>query len=62
MGNLDLGEAMDHSNFSQNFRRNTTTDFTTRNGGVSNNIHKVSGIIIEAMEDNDGADNIVVST
>jgi hypothetical protein len=29
MGNLYLGEAMDHSNFSQNFSRNTASDFTT---------------------------------
>jgi hypothetical protein len=62
LGNLDLGEAMDHSDFSQNFSRNTAADFTTRNGGVSNNIHQVCVIITKAVEDNDGVDNIVVST
>jgi hypothetical protein len=29
MENLDLGEAMDHSDFSQNFSKNTAADFTT---------------------------------
>jgi hypothetical protein len=62
MGNLDLGEAMDHSYFSQNFSKNTTADFTTRNGGVSSNIHQVCVIIIEATEDHDGVENIVVNT
>jgi hypothetical protein len=57
MGNLNLGEAMDHSDFS----RNTAADFTTRNGGVSNNVHQICVIIIEAAEDNDGVNNIVVS-
>jgi hypothetical protein len=57
MGNLDLGEATDHSDFS----RSIATDFTTRNGGVSNNIHQVCVIIPEAAEDNDGMDNMVVS-
>jgi hypothetical protein len=61
MGNLDLGEAMDHSDFSQNFSRSIATDFTTRNGGVSNNIHQVCVIITEAAEDNDGVVNVVVS-
>jgi hypothetical protein len=39
MGNLDLEEASDHSDkgSSQNFGKSTTTDFTTRNSGVSNN-------------------------
>jgi hypothetical protein len=60
--NLDLGEAMDHSNFSQNFRKNTAADFTTQNGGVSSNVHQVCVIITEASEDNDGIDNIVVNT
>jgi hypothetical protein len=41
MRNLNLGEAMDHSNFSQNFRINIAADFTTRNGGISNNVHQV---------------------
>jgi hypothetical protein len=62
MGSLYLGEAMDHSDFSQNFSKNTTSDFTTRNGGVSNNVHQVCVIITEAAEDNDGVDNIVLST
>jgi hypothetical protein len=61
MGNLDLGEAMDHSDFSQNFSRNIAADFTTRNGGVFNNVHQVCVIITEAVEDNDGVDNIVAS-
>jgi hypothetical protein len=29
MGKLDLGEAMDHSDFSQNFSKNRAADFTT---------------------------------
>jgi hypothetical protein len=62
IGNIDLGEAMDHSDFSQNFSKNTATDFTTRNGCVSSNVHQVCVIITEASEDNDGIDNIVVST
>jgi hypothetical protein len=62
LGNLNLGEAMDHSDFSQNFSRNTAADFITQNGGISNNIHQVSVIITEAAEDNDDVDNIVVST
>jgi hypothetical protein len=41
MKNLDLAEAMDHSDFSQNFSRDTTTDFTSRNSDVSSNIHQV---------------------
>jgi hypothetical protein len=52
MGILDLGEAMDHSDFS----RNIATDFTTRNGGVSNNVHQVCIIITKVAEDNDGVD------
>jgi hypothetical protein len=59
---LDLGEAMDHSDFSQNFSKNTAVGFTTRNGGVSSNVHQVCIIITEAAEDNDGIDNIVVNT
>jgi hypothetical protein len=39
-----------------------TSDFTTRNGGISNNIHQVCVIITEAVEDNDVADNTVVNT
>jgi hypothetical protein len=62
MGNLDLGESMDHSDFSQIFSKNTAADFTTRNGGVSSNVHLVCFIITEAAEDNDGVDNIVVNT
>jgi hypothetical protein len=62
LGNLDLGEAMDHSDFIQNFSRNTAVDFTTQNGGVSNNVHQVCIIITEAAEDNDGVNNIVVNT
>jgi hypothetical protein len=37
-------------------------DFTTRNSGVSNNIHQVCVIITEAAEDGDVADNTVVNT
>jgi hypothetical protein len=62
MGNLDLGEAMDHSDFSLIFSKNMAADFTTRNGGVSSNVHQVCVIITEAAEDNDGIDNIVVNT
>jgi hypothetical protein len=32
MGNLDIGEAMDHLNLDQK-------DFTTQNGGVYGNVH-----------------------
>jgi hypothetical protein len=39
MENLKLGESTGHSGFSHNFSKDTTTDFTTRNVGVSNNIH-----------------------
>jgi hypothetical protein len=62
MGNLDLGEAMDHSDFYQIFSKDTAADFTTRNGGVSSNIHQVCVIITELAEDNDVVDNIVVNT
>jgi hypothetical protein len=62
MRNLDLGEAMDHSDFSQNFSKNTAADFTTQNGGVSSNIHQVCVIVTEAAKDNDDVDNIVVNT
>jgi hypothetical protein len=62
MGNLNLGKAMDHSDFSQIFSKNIAADFTTRNGSVSGNIHHVCVIIIEAAEDNDDVDNIVVNT
>jgi hypothetical protein len=62
MGNLDLGEAMDHSDFNQNFSKYIAADFTTRNGGVSSNVHQVCIIISEAVEDNDSVDNIVVNT
>jgi hypothetical protein len=53
MKNLDLAEAMDHSDSSYNFSRNIAVDCTTRNGGVSNNVHQVSVIIIEASAHND---------
>jgi hypothetical protein len=62
MGNLDLGEAVDHSDVNQFFSKNTAMDFTTWNGGVSSNVHQVWVIITEAAEDNDGVDNIVVNT
>jgi hypothetical protein len=62
MGNLDLGEAMGHSDSSQNFSENTAADFTTRNGGVSSNVHQVCVIITEAIEDKDVIDIIVVNT
>jgi hypothetical protein len=61
MRNLNLGEASDHSDSSQNFGRSTAEDFTTRNGSVSNNVHQVCVIITEAAEDDDGVDNMVVS-
>jgi hypothetical protein len=38
MGNLDLGEAVDRLDLDQE-------DFTTRNGGVSSNVHQVCVII-----------------
>jgi hypothetical protein len=39
MENLDLEETSDHSDkgSSQNFGKSTIVDFTTRNGGVSDN-------------------------
>jgi hypothetical protein len=77
MGNLDLEEASDHldKGSSQNFGKSATTDFTTRNGSVSNNdestwrseeryinnVHQVCIIITEAAEDDDGVDNLVVN-
>jgi hypothetical protein len=77
MGNLDLKEASDHSDksSSQNFGKSATTDFTTRNGSVSNNdestwrseeryinnVHQVCIIITEAVEDDNGVDNLVVN-
>jgi hypothetical protein len=77
MGNLDLEEASNHSDkgSSQNLGKSATTDFTTRNGGVSNNdestrraeeryinnIHQVCVIITEAVEDDDGMDKLVVN-
>jgi hypothetical protein len=39
MENLDLEEAVDHSDFSQNFSNDTTADLTTRNSSVSSNVH-----------------------
>jgi hypothetical protein len=62
MGNLNLGEAMDHSDFSQNFSKDTTADFTTQNGSVSSNVHPVCIIITEAADDNDVIDNTIVNT
>jgi hypothetical protein len=62
MGNLDLGEVMDRSSPSQVFSKNTVKDFTTRNGGVSSNMHQVCIIITEETEETDGKDNIVVNT
>jgi hypothetical protein len=77
MGNLDLKETSDHSDkgSSQNFSKGKTVDFTTRNGGVSNNdestqkleeryinnIHQVCVIITEAAEYDNGGDNLVVN-
>jgi hypothetical protein len=56
LGNLDLGETMDYSDFSKKFSRNTAADFTTRSGGVSNNVHQVCVIITKEAEDNDDVD------
>jgi hypothetical protein len=77
MENLDLEETSDHSDkgSSQNFGKSTITDFTTQNGGVSDidestwrseekyisNIHQVCVIITEAVEDNDGRNNLVIN-
>jgi hypothetical protein len=77
MRNLDLEEASDHSDkgSSQNFGKNATAYFTTRNDSVSNNhestrrseerytnnVHQVCVIITEAVEDGDGVDNLVVN-
>jgi hypothetical protein len=55
MGNLDIGEVMDHLNLDQK-------DFTTRSGGVSSNVHQVCVIITEAAEENDDAGNMEVDT
>jgi hypothetical protein len=55
MGNLDKGEVMGHLDLGQK-------DFTTRSSGVSGNIHQVCVIIIEATEENNDADNLVVNT
>jgi hypothetical protein len=55
MGNLDLGEAMDHSDVDQE-------DFTTLSGGVSSNLHQICVIITKAAEENNGTNNIVVNT
>jgi hypothetical protein len=62
MENLDLEEVVDHSDFSKIFSKNTIADLTTRNGGVSSNVHQVCVIITEVQEDNDIADNIIVNT
>jgi hypothetical protein len=77
MENLDIEETSDHSDkgSSQNFGKGATSDFTTRNGGVSNNdesmqrseekyinnINQLCIIITEAAEDDDGRDNLVVN-
>jgi hypothetical protein len=77
MGNFDLREASGHpdKSFSQNLSKSTTTYFTTGNGGVSNsnentrrskdryinNVCQVCVIITEAVEDDDGVDNLVVN-
>jgi hypothetical protein len=45
MGNLDIGEAMDHLDLDQK-------DITTRSGGVSSNVHQVCVIITEVVEEN----------
>jgi hypothetical protein len=55
MGNLDIGEAMDHLDLNQK-------EFTTRNGGVSGNVHQVCVIITAAAKENYDAGNIVVYT
>jgi hypothetical protein len=55
MGNLDIGEAMGHSDLDQK-------DFTIRSGGFSSNIHQVCIIITEATEENDDTGNLVVDT
>jgi hypothetical protein len=78
MENLDLGETSDYSDkgSSGNFGKGTTADFTTRDGGVSdsdestwrseeryiNNIHQMCIIITEAVEDDDGRNNLVIHT
>jgi hypothetical protein len=51
MENLHLGGTMDQSYPSQK-------DFTTQGDGVSNNIHQLCVIIIEAAEENNDTDNI----
>jgi hypothetical protein len=55
MGNLDIGEAMGHLDLDQK-------DFTTRSGGVSNNIHEVYVIITEAAEENNDVGDLVLDT
>jgi hypothetical protein len=55
MGNLDIGEAMDHLDLDQK-------DFTTQSCGVSSNVHQVCVIITKAVEENNDAGNIVVDT
>jgi hypothetical protein len=55
MGNLDIGEAIDHLDLDQK-------DFTTRSGGVSSNVHQVCVIITKVAEENNDACNIVVDT
>jgi hypothetical protein len=77
MENLDLEETSDHSDKGsiQNFGKSITADFTTRNGGVSdndestwrseekyiNNVHQVCVKITEAAEDNRGKNNLVIN-
>jgi hypothetical protein len=55
MGNLDIGEATGHLDLDQK-------DFTTRNNGVSGNMHQVCGIITDAAEENNDDDDLVVDT
>jgi hypothetical protein len=62
MENLNIGESTGHSNFIQNFSKDTAADLTTQNGGVSNNIHQVCVIITKVEEDDDVEDNTVVNT
>jgi hypothetical protein len=55
MGKIDIGEAMGHLDLDQK-------DFTTRSGGVSNNMHQVCVIITKVAEENNDNGNLVVDT
>jgi hypothetical protein len=55
MGNLNIGEVIDHLDLDQK-------DFTTQSGGFSSNVHQICVIITEAAEENDDAGNILVDT